>query len=268
MSLTGTSIKRPIATAMVFLIIITLGSIGFRFLPVDLLPPIEYPQLTVWVNYSNVGPEEMEKIVTEEVENAIATVPNVEKITSSSSEGNTRVTLNFVQGVSLDEASNDLRAALDRLRRSLPEEVDPPGIWKFDPNDSPIVIIGVRSERDMAEVTKIIENDLTKYFEQIPGVGSIDIWGGVYSEIRIDMLRDRMASSGITAQDVISAINRENANLPGGNVKDGLSDLYVRTMGEYTDVEQISNTIITVVEGAPIRVKDIATVTFDYEDSR
>ena len=120
MSLTGTSIKRPIATAMVFLIIITLGSIGFRFLPVDLLPPIEYPQLTVWVNYSNVGPEEMEKIVTEEVENAIATVPNVEKITSSSSEGNTRVTLNFVQGVSLDEASNDLRAALDRLRRSLP----------------------------------------------------------------------------------------------------------------------------------------------------
>ena len=266
MSLTGTSIKRPIATAMVFLIIITLGTIGFRFLPVDLLPPIEYPQLTVWVNYSNVGPEEMEKIVTEEVENAIATVPNVEKITSSSSEGNTRVTLNFAQGVSLDEASNDLRAALDRLRRSLPDEVDPPGIWKFDPNDSPIVIMGVRSERDMAEVTKIIENDLSKYFEQIPGVGSIDVWGGVYSEIRIDMLRDRMASSGITAQDVISAINRENANLPGGNVKDGLADLYVRTMGEYSDVEQIGNTIITVVEGAPIRVKDVATVTFDYED--
>src|SRR5690606_1394671 len=170
---------------MVFLIIITLGTIGFRYLPVDLLPPIEYPQLTVWVNYSNIGPEEMEKIVTEEVENAIATVPNVEKITSSSSEGNTRVTLNFAQGVSLDEASNDLRAALDRLRRSLPEEVDPPGIWKFDPNDSPIVVLGVRSQRDMAEVTKIIESDLAKYFEQIPGVGSIDVWGGVYSEIRI-----------------------------------------------------------------------------------
>lgn len=251
---------------MVFLIIITLGTIGFRYLPVDLLPPIEFPQLTVYVNYDNVGPEEMEKIVTEQVENAIATVPNIERVTSSSSEGNTRVTLNFAQGTNLDEASNDLRAAIDRLRRSLPEEVDPPGIWKFDPNDAPIVTIGARSQRDMAEVTRIIENDLAKYFEQIPGVGSIDIWGGVYREIRIDLLRDRMASSNITAQDVIAAINSENTNLPGGNVKDGLSDLYVRTMGEYTDVEQIGNTIIRIDNGAPIRVKDVATVSFDYED--
>lgn len=266
MSLTNTSIKRPIATTMVFLIIITLGTIGFRYLPVDLLPPIEFPQLTVYVNYDNVGPEEMEKIVTEQVENAIATVPNIERVTSNSSEGSTRVTLNFAQGTNLDEASNDLRAAIDRLRRSLPEEVDPPGIWKFDPNDAPIVTIGARSQRDMAEVTRIIENDLAKYFEQIPGVGSIDIWGGVYREIRIDLLRDRMASSNITAQDVISAINSENANLPGGNVKDGLSDLYVRTMGEYTDVEQIGNTIIRIDNGAPIRVKDVATVAFDYED--
>jgi len=265
-SLTSTSIKRPIATTMVFLIIITLGTIGFRYLPVDLLPPIEFPQLTVYVNYDNVGPEEMEKIVTEQVENAIATVPNIERVTSNSSEGSTRVTLNFAQGTNLDEASNDLRAAIDRLRRSLPDEVDPPGIWKFDPNDAPIVTIGARSQRDMAEVTRIIENDLSKYFEQIPGVGSIDIWGGVYREIRIDLLRDRMASSNITAQDVISAINSENANLPGGNVKDGLSDLYVRTMGEYTDVEQIGNTIIRIDNGAPIRVKDVATVSLDYED--
>ncbi len=251
---------------MVFLIIITLGTIGFRYLPVDLLPPIEFPQLTVYVNYDNVGPEEMEKIVTEQVENAIATVPNIERVTSNSSEGSTRVTLNFAQGTNLDEASNDLRAAIDRLRRSLPDEVDPPGIWKFDPNDAPIVTIGVRSQRDMAEVTRIIENDLSKYFEQIPGVGSIDIWGGVYREIRVDLLRDRMASSNITAQDVISAINSENANLPGGNVKDGLSDLYVRTMGEYSDVGQIGNTIIRIENGAPIRVKDVASVTFDYED--
>jgi HAE1 family hydrophobic/amphiphilic exporter-1 len=266
MSLTGTSIKRPIATTMVFLIIITLGTIGFRYLPVDLLPPIEFPQLTVWVNYNNVGPEEMERIVTERVENAIAGVPNVEKVTSSSSEGNTRVTLNFAQGTNLDEASNDLRAALDRLRRSLPPEVDPPGIWKFDPNDAPIVVLGARSQRDLAEVTQIIERDLAKYFEQIPGVGSIDLWGGVYREVRIDLIRERLASSQVTAQDVITAINRENSNLPGGIVKDGLSDLYVRTLGEFSDIDQISNTIITVRNGAPIRVQDIATVTFDYQD--
>jgi len=265
-SLTGTSIKRPIATTMVFLIVITLGTIGFRFLPVDLLPPIEFPQLTIWINYSNVGPEEMERIVTEQVENAISGVPNVERITSSSSEGNSSVTLNFAQGVNLDEAINDVRAALDRVRRSLPAEADPPRIWKFDPNDSPIVMIGARSERDLAEVTRIIERDIGKIFEQIPGVGAISLWGGVNQEVRVDLIRDRLASSQVTASDVVAAIVRENANVPGGNVKDGLSNLYVRSMGEFSDIDQIANAVIRTVDGAPIRVRDVATVSLDYQD--
>jgi len=265
-SLTGTSIKRPIATAMVFLIVITLGTIGFRYLPVDLLPPIEFPQLTIAVNYDNVGPEEMELIITDQVENAIAGVPNVERVTSSSSEGNSRVTLNFAQGVNLDEATNDVRAALDRVRRSLPAEVDAPRIWKFDPNDSPIVVLGARSERDLAEVTRIIEREIGKMFEQIPGVGAIDVWGGVNQEIRVDLIRDRLASSQLTAADVSQAISRENSNVPGGNVKDGLSDLYIRSVGEFTDIDQIANTVIRTVDGAPIRVRDVAEITLDYQD--
>lgn len=266
MPITQTSIKRPIATAMVFLIVITLGMIGFRELPVDLLPPIEFPQLTVYVDYSNVGPEEMERLVTERVENALAGIPNVERISSNSSEGNSRVTLNFRQGINLDEATNDLRAALDRLRSALPEEASPPGIWKFDPNDSPVVVLGARSNMDIAKLTRLIERDLAKRFEQIPGVGSIDVWGGVSYEVRVEMLRDRMASAELTAQDVVAAISAENTNQPGGNVKDGLSDLYIRTLGEYETVEDIANTVIRVVEGAPVRVRDVANVTYDYQD--
>jgi hydrophobic/amphiphilic exporter-1 (mainly G- bacteria), HAE1 family len=162
MPITKTSIHRPVATAMVFLIVVTLGMIGFRQLPVDLLPPIEFPQLTVNVNYGNTGPEEMERLVTERIENAVAGIPNVERITSNSSEGSSRVTLNFRQGINLDEATNDLRAALDRLRNVLPQDATPPGIWKFDPNDAPVVVLGARSPRDMAELTRIIERDLAK----------------------------------------------------------------------------------------------------------
>jgi hydrophobic/amphiphilic exporter-1 (mainly G- bacteria), HAE1 family len=265
-SLTGTSIKRPIATTMVFLIVITLGTIGFRFLPVDLLPPIEFPQLTIWVNYSNVGPEEMERIVTEQIENAISGVPNVQRITSSSSEGNSRVTLNFAQGINLDEATNDVRAALDRVSRSLPPEADAPRIWKFDPNDSPIVTIGARSERDLSEVTRIISRDIGKIFEQIPGVGAIDVWGGVNQEVRVDLIRDRLASSQVTASEIVSAIVRENANVPGGNVKDGLNDLYVRSMGEFNSIDQIANAVVRSVDGVPIRVRDVANVSLDYQD--
>ena len=115
MKITGIAVDRPIATAMVFLIIIVIGVMGFHFLPVDLLPPIEWPQLTVRTNYPNVGPEEIERIVTDRVENALAGVPNVEKITSRSEEGSSRVTLEFAQGTNIDEAANDVRAALDSL---------------------------------------------------------------------------------------------------------------------------------------------------------
>ena len=162
MALTNISVKRPIATTMVFLIVIVLGVISFRYLPVDLLPPIEYPQLTVATEYPNVGPEEIEKIITQRVENAVAGVPGVEKVRSSSEEGDSRVTLEFAQGTDLDVAANDVRAALDRLRDELPPEAEAPRIWKFDPNNFPVVIVGANSDKDLQELTQVLEREVTK----------------------------------------------------------------------------------------------------------
>ncbi len=266
MSITERSVARPVTTMMVFLIIISLGSIAFRHLPIDLLPPIEYPQLTVIVDYDNVGPEEMELLVTEQIENSLAGIPNVERVHSNSSEGRSRVSLNFSQGTNIDEATNDVRAALDRLRRNIPEDANPPRIWKFDPNDSPIVRIGALSNRDLSDLTRVLEREVAKNFEQIPGVGAIGVWGGVYREIQVDLLRDRLISSELTALDVVQALGRENVTLPGGNVKDGLSDLYVRSVGEFETVEDISQTVITTVDGAPIRIGDVAQVREGYQD--
>ncbi len=266
MGLTDISVKRPIATTMVYLIVITLGIVGFRFLPVDLLPPIEFPRLSIQVNYPNVGPEEIENIITDRIENSVAGVANLEEVTSNSSEGQSRVNLTFTQGVNLDEAANDVRDALDRVRSNLPAEADPPRIRKFDPNDSPIVILGAQSERPMDELTRILERDIAKQIEQVPGVGAIDIWGGVYREIRVNLKRDRLIASGLSASHVQNAIAAENQTLPGGNVKDGLNELYVRTLGEYDTIDQIANTIITRVDGNPIRVRDIAQVEDTYQD--
>lgn len=266
MPITETSIKRPVATSMVFLIIITLGVIGFRFLPVDLLPPIEYPQLTVATEYPNVGPEEIEQIITEPIENALAGVPGVERVRSSSSEGRSRVTLEFAQSIDVDVASNDVRAALDRVRDNIPPEAEPPRIWKFDPNNFPIVIVGANSDMDLAKLTVVLEREVTKRFEQINGVGSIDIWGGINREVKIDIKRDRLIASGLSTAEVQQAIARENTNLPGGNVNSGLQQLYVRTLGEYESIEQIANTVITTIDNKPIRVKDVANVSFGYQD--
>lgn len=267
MGLTDTSVKRPVATTMIYLIIIILGITGFRYLPVDLLPPIEFPRLTVMVSYPNVGPEEIENIITDPIENALSGIANVEEVTSSSSEGMSMVTLSFAQGTNLDEAANDVRAALDRVRNNLPEEADPPRIRKFDPNDFPIVIMGAQSSvRPMDELTRILERDISKQLEQVPGVGAIDVWGGVYREIRVNLKRDRLIASGLSASHVRNAIAVENQNLPGGNVKEGLNELYVRTLGEFDSVDQIANTIIATVEGSPIRVRDVADVEDTFRD--
>lgn len=251
---------------MGFLIIITLGFIGFHYLPVDLLPPIEYPQLTVATNYENVGPEEMETIITRRMENTIAGVPGVERVRSTSAEGRSWVTLEFAQGTNLDAAANDVRAALDRIRDDLPPEAEAPRIWKFDPNNFPIVIVGARSDMDLQRLTRTLEREVTKRFEQIPGVGSIDVWGGVNREIHVNLKRDRLFAAGLTAEQVRQAIGGENINLPGGNVQDGLQSLYVRTLGEYDSPQQIANTVIATVDGAPIRVRDVAEVVDGYED--
>jgi len=266
MTITQLSVKRPIATSMVFLIIIVLGIMGFRFLPVDLLPQIEYPMISIRTNYPNVGPEEIEKIITDRVENAVAGVPNVEEVRSRSQEGESRVTLEFAQGTNIDAAANDVRAALDRIRDDFPPEVESPRLWKFDPDNFPVVILGAKSPRGMAELTLILEREISQQFEQIPGAGSVDVWGGVYREIEVRLKRDRLASSLLSAHDVRQALVRENVTLPGGDMRDGISDMYVRTRGEYQSIDEIAQTIITIVDGKPIRVSDVAEVVDGYQD--
>ena len=266
MALYDTSIRRPVATAMTFLVVLVVGAVSFYYLPVDLLPEIEYPRVTVATNYPNVGPEEIEQIITDPVANAVSSVPNVERMTSSSEEGESRVRLEFAQGTDLNAASNDVRAALDRIRDDLPVEAEPPSIYKFDPNSQEIVSIAVESRRDLSSLTRLMERNLSKQFEQIPGVGTINVQGGIYRQIRVNIDRDRLKAYDLSAAQVQQAIAQSNVALPGGNVKEGLKDLYVRTQGEYESLDQIRNTVVATVEGTPIRVESVAEVADSYED--
>lgn len=266
MPLTSTSISRPIATTMIYLIIIVLGVIGFRFLPVDLLPPIEMTELNVEVSYPNTGPEEMELLITEPLENALAVVANLDRISSSSQEGQSWVSLRFAQGVDLAEAANDVREVIDRVRNQLPEEADPPRIRKFNPDNVPIVMVGVQSEMDLTELTTVLERDVRKRFEQIPGIGSIEVWGGMEEEIHIEVMRDRLLATGMTMDDIVSAVRTESSTTPGGNVQRGISDIYVRSLGEYQNLDEIRNTVIRMVNGVPLRVSDVADVMYARAD--
>ncbi|HEX2165527.1 MAG TPA: efflux RND transporter permease subunit, partial [Thermoanaerobaculia bacterium] len=266
MSLPALAIRRPVATAMVYLMLVVVGLVCLRSLPVDLLPEIEFTQLTVRVRYPNVGPAEIEQIVTDPIENAVSGLPNLERVTSESEEGSSRVRLEFARGTDVDEAANDLRAALDRLRDELPVEAEAPEILKLDLDRVEVVSLAATSTRPLEELTLLLENDLARRFEQIPGVGAIEIRGGIYRQVRVELERDRLKATGLTALDVEEALARENVTLPGGDVKRGFADLYVRTLGEYQTLDQIAQTVVTVVDGAPVRVEDVGQVVDAYED--
>lgn len=265
-SITRLSIRRPVATAMGYLILIVVGIVALRGLPVDLLPQIEFTQLTVRVQYPNVGPREIEQIITDPIENAVSGLPNLERVTSESEEGSSRVRLEFARGTDVDEAANDLRAALDQLRDDLPLEAEPPEILKLDLDRVEVVSMAATGTRDLESLTRILEEDLARRFEQIPGVGAIEVRGGIRREIRVELDRDRLKAAGLTALDIQQALVAENVTLPGGSVKSGFSDIYVRGQGEYASLDQIERTVVAMVEGKPVRVRDVARVLDGYED--
>jgi HAE1 family hydrophobic/amphiphilic exporter-1 len=265
-SLANVSIRRPVATAMFYLVVITIGVVGFRYLPVGLLPQINYPRLAVYVSYPNVGPEEIETIITDPLENAMSGISNMERMSSSSEEGRGLVSMEFARGTDISEAANEVRSQLDRIRDELPEEAEPPGIWKFDPNSQEIVTISAKSTHDLQRLTRILEREISQRFEQIPGVGSISVGGGVYREIQVRLRRDRLKAANLTAGQVQQAIAESSVRLPGGNVKEGVKDLYVRTQGEYESADQIANTVVANQNGNPIRVRDVAEVVNGYQD--
>ncbi len=262
----GASIRRPVATSMLYLILLVVGVVSLRSLPVDLLPKIEFTELTVRVSYPNVGPEEIEQMVTDRVENAVSGLPNLERVTSRSEEGESRVRLEFARGTNIDEAANDLRAALEQVRDDLPLEAEAPQIRKLDLDRVDVVRVAATSTWPLERLTRLLEDDLARRFEQLPGVGSINVRGAVRRQVRVELDRDRLSAAGLTAIDVQEALSRESLTLPGGNVKSGMSDLYVRSMGEFRSVGEVADAVVRTVDGRPVRVRDVAEVRDFYED--
>ena len=264
MNLSEFSIKRPIFTIMIVLVVIVLGGLALSRLPIDLMPDITYPVLNVSTSYPNTAPEEMEQMITRPIEEALSSVPGVEEIFSTSSQGSSSVRVMFDWGTNLDEAANDVRERIDRIIGRLPEEVDRPTLRKFDPAQMPVLMLGALSELDPIQVRKIIDQQIAYRLERVPGVASIDVWGGLEREIQVNLHPDKVKALGLPLDAVISKIRQENIDIPAGTIEKGNYEIVVRIPGVYTDIEQLRETIVAVRQGAPIRMRDIASVEDSY----
>ncbi|GAB4234648.1 MAG: efflux RND transporter permease subunit [Acidobacteriota bacterium] len=268
MNLPSLALRRPVFITVVFLILTLLGAVSFFRLPIDLMPDISLPAITVSTTYTGVGPEEMEELVTIPLERALASTPGVREMNSTSSEGSSQIRLSFEWGTNLDEAANEVRTRVDRARGQLPDDADTPSIFKFDVSTFPIVFLGVSSDMDARELREFTEKQLQYRFERIPGVAQAAVWGGLERQIQVMLDREKLNAFRISPSQVIAALRRENLTEPAGQITEGNFELLVRTQGEYTSLDEIRKTLVTLRNGTPVYIEDLATVVDGHQEVR
>lgn len=269
MSLPEFSIRRPVTVLMACLVAILLGGISFVRLPVDLMPEVEYPTLSVRAEYPGVAPEEMENLVARPLEEAFAAAPGVEKITSNSTEGSANVRVNFVHGTNLDEAANELRLRLDRRRGSLPVDMNPPILYKFDVSQFPIMFLTVAADdMDPKELRRFVEKQIQYRLERVPGVAQFNVRGGLRREIHVDLDLQKLRSLNLSVASVVQVVQRENLNQPVGPVREGRFEVLLRTQGEYKNLEEIRSLVVSTRGGVPVYLRDVANVEDSHEEVR
>jgi hydrophobic/amphiphilic exporter-1 (mainly G- bacteria), HAE1 family len=230
-----------------------------------MLPNIELPTLSIRTEYEGASPEVMERLVTQIIEEIVATVPGVEEISSTSSEGQSTVRVSFVWGTEIDTAAIDVQGKLEDEINELPEDVVRPRIRKFDIASFPVVILGVSSNLDPVELTEIIENQIRYRFARIPGVAQVDVFGGFNREVRIELDPDRIKAVGLPLDRVLDAIGDANLDLPAGKIEQGRYEVTLRAPAEFINLDQIRDTVIAQRDGAAITLGQIAEVKDTYE---
>lgn len=268
MSLSTTSIKRPVLTIVMNLLLILFGIIGFSFLGVREFPSIDPPIVSVRTSYSGANSDIIESQITEPLEKAINSVDGIRSISSSSNQGSSNINVEFNLDKNLEEAANDIRDKVSQAARSLPQDIDaPPVISKADADSQPIMIMTVKSDtRSLLDLSDFAENVIAQRLQTISGVSSTFIWGQKRYSMRLWIDPTKLSSYGLTVADVRTALNRENIELPSGKVTGANTELTVKTIGNLQNEEQFNNLIVKTNGNNIIRFSDIGHAEFGPEN--
>ncbi len=269
MNISELGIKRPVLSTVFILIIILLGIIGYTYLGVREFPSVENPIITVQVSYPGANAEIIENQITEPLEQNINGIPGIRSLSSTSSQGSSRITVEFELSVDLETAANDVRDKVSRAQRYLPRDCDPPTVSKADADANPIVQITVQSDkRSLLELTEIAELTVKERLQTIQNVSAVEIWGENRYSMRLWLDPVKMASYGITPMDVKSAIDKENVELPSGSIEGDKIELSIRTLGLMETPEEFNNLIIKEDNYRIVRFRDIGRAELDAEDRK
>ena len=283
MSIPGTSTRRPVAVSMLVLAVVLLGVISFTRLPIDLLPDVSFPRLVVYTTYPNVAPAEVERLITEPVERAVAQVGGVEKVTSISQEGVSLVTVRFGWGTDMDFAALNTRERLDDIRDAFPETAERPTILRVDPQAEPVLTVSITGGGTPVKNKEIAEDVFRRRLEQLEGVAQASVTGGLDREIQVNVNGNLLEANGLTLSQVSGAIGQANYSARGGTILRGRYRYPLRTLGEFQAVQEIEKVVVdrqqvgAGLEGSgqqddrevafrQISVADIATVVDGFRE--
>ena len=262
------SVKRPIFTTMITLIVVILGIFSLTRLKIDLLPSIELPTLSVRTQYEGADPVVMEQLVSQVIEEIVATIPGVEEMTSESSEGNSTVRVRFAWGTDIDAAALEVQAKLEDDLNELPDEIVRPRVNKFDIDSFPVMILGISSPLDPVATTQLIEDQVRYRFGRLAGVAEVDLWGEFKREIRVQLDPGRIIAQGVSLQQIVEVLRNANLDLPAGQIEQGGYELRLRAPAEFEDLEQIRTTVIAEGPTGTVRLGDVARIVDTYEKPR
>ncbi|HEY0020326.1 MAG TPA: efflux RND transporter permease subunit [Longimicrobium sp.] len=272
MSLPRIAIARPVAVAMFFLGVVFLGVLSFVRLPIDLLPDVAYPRLVVYTTDQGAAPAEVERFITEPVEQAISTVPGVQGVESVTREGASLVTARFAWGTDMEFAALNVREKLDNIRDQLPDLAGRPVVLRTDPRSEPIMALSVAGGRDLPGLKELSELVFKRRLEQIDGVALAQVAGGVEREIHVEVDPRLLESFGLTVQDVSTALKEANASAPGGTIRRGRYRYSLRTLGELQGTDEIGAVPLRKVgskpdsSGAQVLMRDVARVEDGFRE--
>ena len=256
------ALERPIAVTMLFAALVLVGVLSYSRLAVDLLPSIVYPRLTVLTVYEDIPAEDLERLVTERLEEAITAQTGVRNVLSRTREGVSIITVEYEWGTQMDFANLHLREAVDRVayREDFPDAADRPVILRWDPSSRPISILVLQGAGRLEDLTEFAREVVKPALEQVDGISRAEVVGGADREILVEPDSHKMAVYGIDVEDIRRALVRSNISFPGGKVRQGPLHLSLRIDGEFEQLEDIGSTHLGLAGGSPLRIEDVARV--------
>ena len=267
MNISELSIRRPVLSTVMTLIILLFGIIGYNSLGVREYPSVDNPIISVSCSYPGANADVIENQITEPLEQNINGIPGIRSLSSTSSQGSSRITVEFELSVDLETAANDVRDKVSRAQRYLPRDCDPPTVSKADADATPILMVTIGSDkRSLLEISEIADLTVKEQLQTIPDVSSVEIWGEKKYSMRLWLDPIKMAGYGITPMDIKNAVDKENVELPSGSIEGNTMELSIRTLGLMHTADEFNNLIIKEDNNRIIRFSDIGRAELEARD--